>query len=546
MAKQVVITENDVTVVIDTVSINSSTGNIGWVRITDVEPQDPALETVTSKVWDDPPGNTVLQSATSSSTLLAVTVECSFPRIEINGAPFILPKVGSIYVDTVDVTLAATGPLLAKATDTDGKGAAEDTCAITIDLPPTVTAAIFTGGYPGAQTELKEDDTFQLQVTADEDFDQVIILDFGAGKAEVIAVSTGPTATVTLTIADRGTTPQLLGARIRVRDATAGGQSATFDTDSAGAVDGVNVVNLNDLRPSGVIGVIDYPGAQQAIKAVENATVNHTAVDFDIIAYTDPTSAQISVANPATFEAAKVVTGLGSGVFNDSATNFRYVMTRNANAAQVTIDGVVVVADVAPTVDITLPAARLRSGGNGASMAQDHSVTLTSSQPLLVAPLLSADAGGSRGTFQGVFVGGPTVWTRDLRVDETIPDEKGAFTFAGLVTTGLAGLVQNTINTGAGYTLGGFVQRTLTFAAFATIASVGTELVDFAKLTAGIFTSTNGAALKQPLATPPPVINGYTASAVGVNPFDIVWLDTLAISANSSGTAQITDVEETV
>jgi hypothetical protein len=223
-----------------------------------------------------------------------------------------------------------------------------------------------------------------------------------------------------------------------------------------------------------------------------------------------------------------LATATGLAIYNGATTNFRYTMTRAANAAQTVVNGVVVIAGVAPTVTVAEPAARLRSGGNDGTAPQDHTITLTSSQPLLAAPTLNADSGGQRGTFLGVWAGG------------------ASFTWEGLVATGLAGLVQNSISGNATYVLGGWVSRDITFAAFATTASIGTEVSDFSKVTAGQFTATASASIKQSIGTAPPVVNGYTIDATGVNPTTLIWLDTIAAGTNSGGTAQLLAIQETV
>lgn len=524
-----------------------SGGGGGWIYFADVSVSG---GTTTSKVYQDS-GNTILNSATVSDADVDIEVRASFPLVTVNGEDFTLNRDagGGYYVGTVSTTLGGSGNILGTVKTPDGGAGATDTLDLTIDAPPTITQLNFSGSYPGSQTELKENDSFDLVVAADKNFDRIEIIDFEASKSKIIdlGATSGPT-TVQIDAADRGDTPQQLAARVRVRDATTGAFSSTRDTNTGGgSTDGTHVVTLNNLHPSGSVSSVDYPGGQGALKGAEQATVNHTASDYDSIAYTDPTGAQISIANPATFEAAKTVTSQSSGVFNDSSTNFRYVLTRDANGAQTTVNGVVIIADVAATITVTEAAARLRSGGNNGTAPQDHTITITSDQPLLSAPSLSPDSGGNRGAFQGGgFTGGPSVWTRSLRVDETVPDEKGTFTWESLSATNLAGTVTNAITGDAQYTLGGFVSRDLPFAAYQTETSIGTSVEDFSKLTAGIFTATNQASVKQSIGTMPPVTNGYTIDATGVNPTTLEWLDTDAAATNSTGTAQIENVEETV
>jgi hypothetical protein len=131
-------------------------------------------------------------------------------------------------------------------------------------------------------------------------------------------------------------------------------------------------------------------------------------------------------------------------------------------------------------------------------------------------------------------------------VSELVPDAKGTFTWEALLATGLAGLTQSTISGNATYVLGGWVPRTITFAPFATTALIGTEVSDFSKISAGIFTATNQQSIKQAIGTPPPVTNGYTVDATDVNPTTLIWLDTAAAASNSGGTATLQNIEEAV
>lgn len=521
-------------------------GGSGWILVSSVTVPG---GTVTDQVWEDAPANTILQSATVSDDEIEVQLRASYPTVMVGSTPATLAlDVGGGFYEGSVAVIIGSGDLTCTVFTPDGVEGAVDTVTLTVDAPPNLTALSFTNGYPGAQTELKAGDFFDIQMTADKLFDRVEVLDVEAGISQVIVVPSGLTATVQIAIANRGNVAVARYARVRVRDIVTLAYGPTRDTNQGGGTtDGVDLVTLNNLHPSGAVSSIVYPVAQQAIKAVESAAVNHTAADYSTISYDDPTAPdQISIANPATFEAAKSVTALGLAVFNNSSPNFRYTMVRNANAAQTVVQGVVVIAGVAPNISVTLPAARLRSGGNNGTAAQDHTVTLSSNQPLLSAPSMSADSGGQRGTFLGVWASGPSVWTHLLRVNEAAPDEKGTFTFEGLVATGLAGLVQNTIGSGSAYTLGGFVSRTLSFAPFTATTSLGTAVTDFAKLQAGIFTQTTNPALKQSIGTSPPVVDGYTIDALNVNPTSLIWLDTLQVGANSTGLATITTVEETV
>ena len=520
---------------------------IGWVRVVDLLTQ--SGQPISAKVYDDPPGNTILQSATSPESAIRVLVESSYPNMSVNAVAAVLPLVGSIYRGTVDVTLPASGDVDAVSTDPNGVAAASDKIAVVIDPPPSITAAIFTGGYPGIQTELKSGDTFNIQVTADKSFDQITIADFGAGQPAVIGVApgVGPT-TVALTVADRGDVAQLLAARISVRDTVTGAESSTFDTDSAGVVDGTNVLNLNNLAPSVGFGVETYPVGQGALKGAESATVAHTGTNFDSIAYDTDGTGHLSITNPATPEPIKTVSRIG-GAYNaegdGGVTNLRAVANRASNDATTIATAIINIANVAAVVSGAEATARVRSG---VAPGNDTTITISSDQQLFAAPTLDPAVG--RGTFQGAaFVGGPKDWTRDIRVpDSENPGTGAVHTWINLSSVNLANIPTTVITGDSGYVIGGFTPRTISFAAFTADSTDTVPLTTEAKLLAGSFSNGN-AAVVQPFGTADTSDVGKegwcapdAASGAAVK---MHMLHVPTVSANSGGIT-LTLVEESV
>jgi hypothetical protein len=122
-------------------------------------------------------------------------------------------------------------------------------------------------------------------------------------------------------------------------------------------------------------------------------------------------------------------------------------------------------------------------------------------------------------------------------------DTKGAASFSGLSITNLAGIEVTAITTGAAYTVGGFVARTVTMAATPNReVLIGTLVVDTAKLLVTNF-SKGGAGVAM-------TYQGSTAD--GVDKFTITGTNTLLYNcdaanagSNFSGTAQFS-IEETV
>lgn len=515
----------------------------GWIRITGITVSGGSTA---NAVYQDPPGNSILQSIDVSSGTFDVIVESPYPLVTVNAVAATLPPVGDndIYRGAVTVTLAADGPVVAQAIDANNNATVIDTVQVVLDVPPELLTLSFTGGYPGAQTELKAGDTFQVTGTTDKLCDAIEIQPTGASDTpQLLTFAANTSFTVTMTIGDQGTILQALPATARARSATTGALGTARDTDElGGTVDGVNLVNLNNLFPSVAIGVITYPATQGALKGAEAATVANVLSDFDTVVYDSP-GAELTITSPTVSQDPKTVTRL-AGSYNITINNFRITANRAANDADTVDQTVVFIANVAATVTVSEPAVRLRSGGSDGTAPQDHSISVSSDQNLSAAPTLAADGGGARGAFLGAFTGGPTVWTALLRVLDT--DEKGTFVWGALTATNLSGILTAVITGDGNYILGGFVARTLTFAAFATTTAMNVEVVDFTKLQAGTFTSTAGVALKQAIGTPPSVTNGYTIDSLGINPTNVIWLDSPAASANSGGTAQITNVEEVV
>jgi hypothetical protein len=515
----------------------------GWVYVTDAATS--GAGTVTSKVWQDSPGNTVLQSFTSSSADIRLSIRASYPVIDVGGTGAQLARdlSGGYYSGQVDITVAGSGDVVVRVFSADNVEGDRDTVAVTVDVPPVITGLSFTGGYPGSQTELKAGDSFQLTGTTDKPIDQVRIEDYEALQAADL-VASGTAFTVTGTIADRGDVAVSRPGRVRVRDAATGAYSAAIDTDAlGGAVDGTDVVLCNNTYPLVGIGAVTYPGFQEALKGSETATVINSVSFNDTVLYDSPNS-QLSVTNPTVEESPKTVQRIGGG-YNVTADNLRITANRAANDATTVGQAVVKIANIATSVTVATPAARLRSGGNDGTVAQNHTITLTADQLLLSAPTLDADVGSS-GTFLGSWAGAGASWTRTLQVHDD--DSKGTKTWQGLVATNLAGLVTNTITSGSTYVLGGFVARNLTFGIFQQATNLNVAVVTYTKLTAGIFTATDQPALLNPTQNDTSdIVDTYTVlSPIGSKPQAVWWNDVTQANANSSGTAQITNLEETV
>lgn len=457
------------------------------------------------------------------------------PVITIDGNPVTLVQDADTYVCTGSLDIDRSGATTITADHEDGASFSTD---ITDDVGPEITSAKFTGGYPGSQSELKEDDTFDMNVVTDADMVEIEVDAFGAAKAETIPVTPGTTATITVTIADQGNTPSAHPARIRAKNAN-GSYGAWFDSGSAGSNDGEHVVNLNNLHPSVVINQVNYPPGQSAIKGSEQGEIEHELDDYDSVIYSSPTG-ELSIINPTEFDPLKELPRIG-GTYNVDTPNLEITATRNANDAVTVHQEIIKIADEVPQITITEPATRLRSGGNQGTSAQNHEITLQSNQELYEAPTITAQSG----TLQASMVdsGNGTTFTQDLRVHDT--DSRGVFSFGLTSAKNLAGHVVVTFTAESNYEIGGFVSRTITVPAFEHELDLGVDVSDTAKLVAldkdlAVLTYANDLS---------DVIKEYTITSPSdtLNPNGNLfhWKDSQAVNNNTTGLATIT-IEETV
>lgn len=452
------------------------------------------------------------------------------PYVYINSNPVSLSASSDkpLFTGTISLTY---NPLDASITVHHEDGASWSTI-VDQDTPAIITSAVFTGGYPGSQTELKAGDTFDINIQTDVAVTSVILDDYGAFSGGTYSVS-GTNITITGTIANRGTSTQNLGFRLRVVKST-GSVSDSYLSADHGSVDGVNIVKLNNTYPSISFGSISYPGSQQAIKSGESAGVDNTVTNYNTITYSSPNS-ELTVSNPTLYETTKIVTYL-SGTYNISTNNLRIVANRAANNATTTQNTVVWIANTAATLTVANPSSRLRSGGNDGTSIQSHTITITASQRLLNAPTLAKDTGG---TWSGsAFTGGPTTWTRPLLVHDD--DAKGIYNWGAISGTNLAGIVTSTNSGATTYTLGGFVTRTVTVPAFGTSAQINVEVVTYTKTPATLDWSVKQLTVRSSVGDiTVPQANTWSIDSLNINPTTINILDTAA-AASSSQASTIT------
>lgn len=486
------------------------------------------------------PANKVIYEATTDNNAVTVTLfaegDSAFysPTITITTIPPQAggPIVAAITEDPADKrSYTAVAPLvgLTVSTVVNAVSSTGATATMTIQraaVGPTFSALAF-GPLPGLQTEVKAGDVITVSGTVQNDAVYAEIVSGGA-VSTVTAMTLGApgsggigfrSAFATVTIGG-GTGPQTVQARARTSLGTYG---ANFTT--------TNNVVLNQTYPSIVARVITYPAGQQAIKGIESATVTAAITNFDTVQYS---GTDLSVFSPTTYSAAKVVTRTG-GTYSFNVPNYTIAANKASNNATTTVTSAITIADVPPTAAITISGspARLFSSPTGV----DYTITITANQRLSVAPSLVA----SSGTWQGGWSGSGSTWTRVLRIVDANP--KGPQLFSGMSLTGLAGLVGSVITSGAAYIVGGFAARIITFAPFERFHAIGTNVVDFTKVTA----SYTGSSVLTRRSDTNDVFQNFTiVNASGV--FDptggFLFISDLAFSgANTSGTLQLTVAE---
>lgn len=522
----------------------------GAVFITDIRPQDPTAN-VGEKVKTADGFTLQSCSSTSASVIVSVTAITGHtnyrPVIRINGGvevPIVAKADAPLWTGELAITLPAAdenGIILVQATHDDG---AVSEVAVVFDTAPVISAAIFTGNYPVGQTELKAGDVFAVRVSSDLDVVGYEIEDSGAFDAKSGTFTAGKIKDITgVVVANRGNVATTQGFRIRVKKAS-GSWSAWYDSKTVGGVDKVNTVKLNNLHPTITFGTKLYPGTQGALKTGDPATVNHTVTNADSVSYT---STELTVTAPTVFEPAKQVTHK-AGTYNISTDNLSIVAKRAANGATTNGSTVVNIATIAPVMTVTVPAARLRSGGNNGTTVQKHLITLTSSQELAAAPSLNVP----EGTWETAgWVANPakTVWTRNLQVHDN--DAKGSYIFNSLVATGLSGLAQNDFTGDSSFVLGGFVFRKMAVAAWPNReAAIGTEVTNTSKLRCTNLGKGGTGSLNSVFqASLVNTVDKFTITGpTGVlNPIGNLWynLDAANASSNTSGVLNI-ELEEVI
>jgi len=506
-----------------------SGGGGGFIFITNVTPTADGNVAPNTHLSGTVPENKVLLSCSSDTPLITVSFEA-----EGGGGEDFTPlvKIGDTYCDNlqaindryfsgsidIDITDVGTGDV--RIISSAGQNAS---VYVTLGAPPVVLSVTQFGDLPGTQTELKEDDVVSIKVTADMDFTSIEVAGFGAGKQQVpYAVTPATIANIPIYIAAHASLTQ---SPVKARVITEDGSTSKWFTSG-------EIFPCNNQRPTFTDTGITYPEGQGALKIGEDAIVDITVEHFDTIEYSSLES-QVIIPDPTTYAEIKTV-AYANGDYNISTANYRIEATRTANDAPNTHNTVVKIANVKPQIDISVPAARLRSGGENGTVIQSYSVSLTSNQYLIEAPSIVATA--DMGALIGAMVGSGKSWSQSIQVSDS--HTKGDGTFSGLTATNLAGMVQEDIRSGAEYVVGGFVSRDLALPAGQTEVNMEVMVKDTDKL--NMQWSVRGGDMEfQPIDTTTIVDRYYTILAINAKPATIKLLDPLASGWSNASTITI-------
>lgn len=511
---------------------SSSSVQGGAIFITDIEPQE-SSENVATKVFSS--DGLVLQSCSSSTDLikvsiLAITGYSTFKPIvmvENQLVSLLQDEDQNVWNGTVDVNL--NGKSFVDAIHSDG---AFHRCMISSEENPVVNSAFLKDGYPSGQTELKENDTFALQVEGSEPFTKIEVDNYGAAKAANYSVTEGTSATVSITIADKGILAIVAGVRLRIVNAN-GTKSDWFTTESQGNVDGVNTVTLNNIKPIISIQEINYPENQFALKNDEIATINHSITNFDGVSYSS-NNAQLNITEPNSFVSSKEVSRK-AGDYNVSSSNLTITATRVANGATDSANIIVKIAHIAAEISFQGNDKRLVSGGNNGTETQSHPLSIQADQKLIGVPQIAVEEGILQGQVQQI--GDSLNFQQTISIHDN--DQKGIHEAQLIQAVNLAGIISNSFSGNAEYEIGGFVERLLTFQEFSNESALGTSVIDVLKIVAKDKDQI-------PMTYAPNLENNRLTFTITepsniVNPKGTIfhWNDEQAVNNNSTGLATI-------
>jgi hypothetical protein len=190
---------------------------------------------------------------------------------------------------------------------------------------PEITNVKFVNGYPGTQTEVKNNDTFDIEIDFNPSGTEPVnahIQDYGACKAQTISLAgsglnwgTVHTATITVTIDYTGTTVQALPCRLNAENSLGTIGNTANTNDGGGTIDGTDLVNCNDVVPTFIDNGTSYPASQAAFKGTESGSQSTTVNDYSSVVYSSP-NGDFTIADTTIYALNKTITCTNPGNYN--------------------------------------------------------------------------------------------------------------------------------------------------------------------------------------------------------------------------------------
>ena len=407
---------------------------------------------------------------------------------------------------------------------------------------PKITNVRFINGYPGSQTEVKENDKFDIEVTFDPNGPvpyYIEIDDFGACKYGLYnIVNTGfsvgntNTAIIEATVRATSETAQALPCKIRAINA-AGLSSDGVDSDSFGNIDGTHVITCNDIKPTfNTMGII-YPIRQYAFKDYDTGTIITTVNDFDEIEYSSPNN-DFVILSPNVYDRGKTIQCNNPGHYNITIKNYKIFAKRYANDSTNITEKVIRVADIAPIVNVSQPVSRLRKG----SVGEIYEITMTSNQELDRFVTLQIPVSGAQQNTDQDSKHNDTIFTNNIILTDGDIDGTGTWYANSGEVINLAGMDATIVGE---QVVGGFTARSINLNAFDSTAILNIIPTDISKLK--LYQSGKDDFIFYQYGTVPPKMNGQTIdikSSYSV----IILLDKQATRMSSSKSYIIIEEEE--
>jgi len=434
-----------------------------------------------------------------------------------------------------DITLTEN---LITAVHQDGATA---TAICTSDEKPNILELHFINNYPGIQTELKENDHFDIYIKTDLKFIKVEIDDIDACQHQIENIIESSEATFPINIANRGNIAVLRPAKVRVQKASGTWSDWVYTNAGGGMIDKIDLVNCNNLHPSVetiLQSSITYPTTQQAIKNSELVDIKSTCSNFDEITYSSPNN-ELIIPDINIYVEIKNDIQRINGDYNITQNNYNIYAHRIANDSSTEKSGIVYIANTEAILTISESQSRLRSGGNDGTISQNYPITISSNQNLLEAPTLDI---GSSGIWLGSsFIGSNKTWIRNIQIHDN--DIKGTFTWGAIQGINLAGIITTTNSGDNNYIIGGFVSRTITLQSQHNEVNMNVAAIDYNKV--AMTWEMKALPNKRPNGTTnTPDANSWCLNSLNTNPTIIRILDTGATKASSTPT--IITIEESI